>query len=369
MWHDQEMAPGSRHGLRIALIIYGSLDSQSGGYLYDRELVRGLEQRGHNVEVVTRPWRNYLRHVADNLSPAWWHRVRSLSADLILQDELNHPSLAVVNLRRRRMAPPVVSIVHHLRSSEQHAALLKPLYRFVERIYLRSVDAFIFNSKTTESSVESMLGQRNLLGIVAYPAGDHVLSAGHFASLHESEPGVLVVLFVGNLIPRKRLHIVIEALASMSRPVLLHVAGSEEFDPVYARHIRALAARLGVSAQVRLHGAVTDDTRARLYAGADVLAVPSYEGFGIVYLEAMAFGCPVIAAAAGAAHEIVTNGVDGFLVPLDDARAVARSLELLAGDAALLERMRKLARKRYARHPTWDETVSQITTWLEGLCQ
>jgi hypothetical protein len=55
--------------IRIALLIYGSLDTLSGGYLYDRMLVEALQRGGDTVEVVSLPWRDYARCLGDNLSP------------------------------------------------------------------------------------------------------------------------------------------------------------------------------------------------------------------------------------------------------------------------------------------------------------
>ena len=83
----------------------------------------------------------------------WSNRLRAADVDVLLQDELNHPSLFGVNRRLRgRVRYPIVSIVHHLRSSEEHPPLLRRLYRQVESLYLNSVDAFIYNSHTTRAS-------------------------------------------------------------------------------------------------------------------------------------------------------------------------------------------------------------------------
>ena len=132
--------------MRIGLLIYGSLDTLSGGYLYDRKLVEYLRRAGDSVEIVSLPWRSYPAHLADNLSLHLYRRLRDLSVDILLQDELNHPSLALVNRRLRRLRPryPLISIVHHLRSSEQHPRRLLPLYRAVERSYLRTDGRFHF---------------------------------------------------------------------------------------------------------------------------------------------------------------------------------------------------------------------------------
>jgi hypothetical protein len=89
--------------MKIGLLIYGSLETVSGGYLYDRRLVEYLRAQGDEVQVLSLPWRNYARHLADNLSAGWLRQLRSLRIDILLQDELNHPSLFWMN--RRLPAP------------------------------------------------------------------------------------------------------------------------------------------------------------------------------------------------------------------------------------------------------------------------
>ena len=79
--------------MRIGLVIYGTLETQSGGYLYDRRLVAHLRAAGDEVEILSLPWRNYAAHLGDSFSRAWAERLRAARVDELLEDELNHPSL------------------------------------------------------------------------------------------------------------------------------------------------------------------------------------------------------------------------------------------------------------------------------------
>ena len=84
------------------------------------------------------------------------------------------------------------------------------------------------------------------------------------------------------------------------------------------------ASALGLAGAVRFHGAVSDAERDRLYAACDLFVLPSTgEGFGIVYLEALAHAKPVIAADAGGAPFVVRPGVSGYLVPPRQPKALA----------------------------------------------
>ena len=88
--------------MNIGLVIYGSLDLVSGGYLYDRLLVDHLRKRGARVEILSLPRRNYWRHLADNFSRRLPRAVEAMSPDLLLQDELYHPSLFHTNRRLKK---------------------------------------------------------------------------------------------------------------------------------------------------------------------------------------------------------------------------------------------------------------------------
>jgi glycosyltransferase involved in cell wall biosynthesis len=350
--------------MRVGLVIYGSLDTVSGGYLYDRQLVRRLEQEGDEVKVISLPWRTYMRHLTDNRSADLLRRM-SGDFDVLLQDELNHPSLAWANDRLGRDRPPIVAIVHHLRASEVRPGWQNRLYRLVERRYVRSVDAFIYNSYTTRRAVEALTGGRRP-NLVAYPGGDRLTSpvTGALAA-GRAQTGPLRLLFVGNLIARKSLHVLLAALAQVRGEWRLSVVGSPAADPDYARRVQCAAEHDGLDSRIAWRGGLSDDDLAAEMAAAHVLAVPSdYEGFGIVYVEGMGFGLPALATTAGATGEIITDGENGFLVAPGDASALAERIDALALDRDLLARMSAAALARSARHPAWAETTTAIRDFL-----
>ncbi|MCC6456426.1 MAG: glycosyltransferase family 4 protein [Caldilineaceae bacterium] len=356
--------------MKIGLIIYGSLDTLSGGYLYDRQLVRYLRAAGCQVDILSLPWRNYPAHMMDILRLAWVRKIACSRYDLLLQDELNHPSLFILNpLLRTLTASPIVSIVHHLRSSEDHPALWLPIYRTVERRYLRSVDGFIFNSQTTRQIVNQVTGQIKP-HIVAYPAADHRQPPAHGTvvraitqRLHRGAP--LQLLFVGNLTPRKGLHTLLRALGRVNSPNWhLHIVGSPEIHPDYSRAMHELGDALALSPKLTWHGRLSDQALDHIYETGDLLVMPSYEGFGIVYLEAMAYGLPVIATNAGAAPEVVSPGINGFLIPPDDDLSLARYLDDLLSNRVHLATLAYHARMRYEEHPTWEQSMGSAYQWL-----
>jgi glycosyltransferase involved in cell wall biosynthesis len=353
--------------MKVGLVIYGSLDTLSGGYLYDRKLVEYLREQGDSVEVISLKWRNYPSHLTDNLSfrlPA--------GLDVLIQDELNHPSLIFAN--RVPHPYPIISLVHHLRCSEQRPVWRKAIYRLIERNYLRSVDGFIFNSSTTREVVHALAGSGKPF-LVAYPPTDRFgdglsADAGPAAGLiraRSMESSPLRILFIGNIIHRKGLHMLLSALAIMPPGCCqLDIVGSLTIDPEYALNMQKMAGNLEPGS-ITFHGALNNDPLVGMLRAAHVLVVPSsYEGFGIVYLEGMAFGLPAIGTTSGAASEIITNGETGFLIHPDDAQGLASHLSALADDRSLLTRLSLNAWQRYRRQPKWGQTAASIKSFLQN---
>ncbi len=358
--------------MRIGLLIYGSLDILTGGFIYDRMLVTHLREAGHDVRVMALPWRGYAGQLTANLNRSLVREIRSAELDLLLQDELCHPALFLLNHSiRDAVDGPLVSIVHHLRISEEHPHHMLSLYRAIEQRYLATIDALILNSLTTRQSVERLVPAKAC--VVAYPSGSRFdgLDEGAITA-RAGRDRSLEIVFLGGLIPRKGLHSLLDALSIMrSKSVVLPnltVVGNTEFDPDYTEQILQQVEKQQISSHVTLTGQIPDEAVAARLAAADVLVVPSqYEGFGIAYLEGMAFGLPAIAGTGGAAGEIITDGIDGYLIEAGDALGLAERLAQLGSDRHHLREMSVAARQRFERHPTWADSMGQIEAFLRTL--
>jgi glycosyltransferase involved in cell wall biosynthesis len=356
--------------MHVGLVVYGGLETVTGGYLYDRQLVDYLTAHGDTVEVVSLPPASYARALVESLSPAVGRRLGGLRVDILLQDELCHPSL----LSSQRC--PVVAVVHLLRSDEHRTSPLRCLYAVIERRYLATVDAAVFNSDATRRSAERLVG-RAIPSVVAHPAADHLVDSGPEESAVErirqlfrgDHAKPLRVIAVANVVPGKGLLTLVDALASLpTRSWRLTVAGSLTTDPAYVARLRRRIADTGVGERVAPLGEVPNGEIAALLQAHDVLAVPSsFEAAGIAYLEAMRVGLPVIATTAGGAAELVDDGVEGFLVAPGDVGALADRLSRWVTDRDLVARMGAAARERAQRHPTWAQSLEPVRALLTSL--
>jgi len=345
--------------MRIGLIIYGSLDTLSGGYLYDRNLVEYLRAQGDTVGIISLPWRNYVAHLTDNI-----HFRLPSNLDILIQDELNHPSLIAAN--RGKHLYPIISLVHHLRSSEFRPKWKNAIYRMVEKKYLQSVDGFIFNSQTTEKVVNSLI-EDSMPSVLAYPPTDRFgdpISETEIIERAKSNP--LRILFLGNVINRKGLHTLLDALLILHpSQFILDIVGSLTSEPDYAKQMQEYVAANNLSSFILFHNSLNKEPLIEKLRQAHVLVVPSsYEGYGIVYLEGMCFGLPAIGTTAGAASETINDGIDGFLIESGNVDSLAHRLKLLHEKREVLIRMSLAARERYLRQPRWEETAHEIRAFI-----
>ncbi|MFK7803875.1 MAG: hypothetical protein AB8G95_19740, partial [Anaerolineae bacterium] len=159
--------------MHIGLVIYGDLEVISGGYLYNKQLVHYWKSQRHRVTLFSLPWRSYWQHFSDNFNHDWRHQLLTANIDVLIQDELNHPSLVGLNRHlRERVNYPIVSLVHLLRSTEPHPAVPKLFYKSIEKRYLKQLDGVIHNSVDTSTAVNALI-PKSIPQVIAYPGRDH----------------------------------------------------------------------------------------------------------------------------------------------------------------------------------------------------
>jgi D-inositol-3-phosphate glycosyltransferase len=165
-----------------------------------------------------------------------------------------------------------------------------------------------------------------------------------------------LLLYVGRIAPIKGLHTLLDAVAGLraaGHPARLLVVGGETDEPVagHEREVRRRAARLGLGEVVTFAGAQPQRVLREYYVAADVTVLPSYyESFGMVALEAMACGSPVVASRVGGLTTTVRDGVTGFLVADGDADALAAGIVRLLAEPDLAWRLGREGVRWAAQH-------------------
>lgn len=348
--------------MHIALVVYDDLDVQSGGYRYDRQLVAYLRDHGDDVEVIALPRRGPLGTARATLSRAV-RRTLDRPVDILLQDAL---CADVLWRHNRQLTTPdaVVGIVHLLRSANGASTYRLP-WRSLERRYLRTLDGAICPSVATRTAIRDLAPVSTS---VAYPAGRHdgpVTDAATVRSRASSDP--LEIAFVGNLVPRKGLVTLLEALECLHGDWRATIVGSQNADPGHARTVRRKVDRHAASSHIEMLGEVSDDRLDTILDQAHILAVPSRrESFGMVYAEAMEFGTVPIATTVGGAPEFVIDGYNGRLVPPDDPAVLQNVLQELSTDRERLADLSEGALETIGQHDTWEDSMARVRQFLRA---
>lgn len=181
------------------------------------------------------------------------------------------------------------------------------------------------------------------------------------------ESAVISILTVGRIAAAegyKGHDRVIRAMPALLRSfpdLVYHIAGDGDGRP----SLEALARREGVAEAVRFHGAVSDEDLDRLYGEASIFVMPSArEGFGFVFLEAMAHGLPIVAGNADATPEVVAHGETGLLVNPDSLGEIVEAAKTLLADPDLRRRMGRAGRQRVEREFSYEAFSHRLLTIL-----
>lgn len=173
------------------------------------------------------------------------------------------------------------------------------------------------------------------------------------------------ILSVGRLVPRKGVDLVIRSLpylkaAGFADVELLIVGGGARGQDPEAQRLLGLAQDLGVADQVELRGQVPREAMPAIFRSADAVAcTPWYEPFGIVPLEAMACGIPVVAAAVGGLTDSVVDHGTGLHVPPKDPAAIAEAVAMLLASPALRAKLGRAGERRAKARFSWNRVAAE----------
>jgi glycosyltransferase involved in cell wall biosynthesis len=214
--------------------------------------------------------------------------------------------------------------------------------------------------------------RRTLLELYSLPA-DRVHVAEPGVDPAELAPGTATagaLLSVAAVIPGKGHDLLLDALAQLAgHRWECNCVGSLERDPAFVERLRRRVVEARLGGRVSFSGPQADDDLARSYTAADVFVLPSRaESYGIVVVEALARGLPVVAAEVGGVPEALGYGADGtrpgLLVPPDDPLALREAIASWLEDPGLRSRLRRAARERRETLAGWSTTASTVADVL-----
>jgi D-inositol-3-phosphate glycosyltransferase len=408
--------------LRIAMLSYhtcplatlGGKDT-GGMNVYVRDLTRQLGQMGIHVDVFTRSQDDHVPHVLHELGygnrvvhipagpehpvskqelanyiPEFVEGIKAFACEKRIKYDIIHShywmsGLAAASLSDTWGGTPIVHMFHTLGEMKNRIARTEAEregeYRINgEKQVLRRADRVVV-ATVAELTQLRFLYKANGNMVVIPPGVD----VSHFYPIPADEAKMYVglkpedrmVLFVGRIEPLKGVDTLIQAMSCLQlketkRPVHLAIIGGdpaaspEEMTAEMAR-LQKLCDDLAVDQTVVFLGKRDQDKLPYYYSAAQVLVMPShYESFGMVALEAMACGTPVIASEVGGLAYLVRDGETGFTIPDQEPDELCDKITWLLNDRELHDTMSARA-VEYAQDYAWEKIAKQIVEVYEGL--
>ncbi|MFO7459353.1 MAG: glycosyltransferase [Desulfatiglandales bacterium] len=377
--------------------------------VYVRELTRQLGQMGLHVDVFTRSQDDHVPHVLHELGygnrvvhvpagpesplpkkeladyiPEFVEGVKAFACEKGIRYDIIHShywmsGLAAASLSDTWGGTPIVNMFHTLGEMKNRIARTEAEregeYRIKgEKQVLRRANRIVV-ATLAELTQLRFLYKADASKLVVIPPG---VDVSHFYPIPSDEaksyiglkPEDRMILFVGRIEPLKGVDTLIRAMACLdlndaSRPVHLAIIGgdpsaSPEQMTVEMAYLQKLCDDLGLDQSVVFLGKRDQDKLPYYYSAAEVLVMPShYESFGMVALEAMACGTPVIASEVGGLAYLVRDGETGFTIPDQEPEKLCEKLSWLLNDMILHETMSRRA-VEYAQAYAWEKIANQI---------
>lgn len=337
----------------LFFLIPGRLETRTGGYEYDRQIIAALTARGWTVSVESLgdsfpcPTDEALAH-ADRVLEAVPEGGRVLIDGLALGAMPDQVARVRDRLR-------VVGLVHHPLADETGLdASASARLLASERKALASVATVVVTSTRTAERLATAYDVARDRLLVVEPGTVRVPAA------RGSGDSTVHLLCVASFSPRKGHEVLVRALAQLvNQAWTLTCVGGLDIDPPTVARLRALIADSSLDGRIRLQGEADADRVAEYYDRCDVFVLPTlYEGYGMVVAEALARGLPVISTPTGAIAELV-GGDAGLLVEPGHVAGWVDALRRIF-DPVERGRLAAGARARRERLPTWEEAADRL---------
>jgi glycosyltransferase involved in cell wall biosynthesis len=344
----------------VVFAIPGDLNTPTGGYVYDRSLLDALGAKGWSTSVL-RLGDSFPYPTSEHTSEAAEALARVPEESVLMVDGLALGAMEPSALESVRA--PIVALVHHPLAYEgnlddaTHAFFLQR-----ERKNLSLCQHVIVTSPATAELVHTEYNIALTHITVAIPGVKRPTQP----RAPQTPP---LLLSVGSLIPRKGHDVLIQALASVSDLAWTAIIAGEARDEEYADSVAGLVAHEGLEDRVSLVGSVSAEELERLYSRASVFILATrFEGYGMVFAEAMAHGLPIATCHTGAVPDTIAPGA-GLLVPVDDPQALADALRSLLSDSSAMHTMAEASARAGLGLPRWSDTAAIVAAVLNQVLE
>ncbi len=311
---------------------------------------RGLarEEIDHDVRVIRVPVLFRGRRAVANfpsmaayLPAALWRGLRFKRGSFdVVNTHFVLPTGPVGSILSQTLAVPNVLSVHGgdmydpcKRSSPHRHRLLRASVSHL----LRGADAVVAQSRDTARNVREIYGVERAVDLIPLGIERPERGAVPARSTFQISEDAFVLMTTGRVVARKATEQLVQTLVAVAGSVLLVVGEGPE-----ASNVMRKAEAAGVAGRLRMLGYVSEAVKNQAYQIADVFVSTSqHEGFGLVFLEAMAFGLPIVCYDRGGQTDFLSTATSGYVVPLNDLKAFNAAVQALRDSPAARAAMRR----------------------------
>jgi glycosyltransferase involved in cell wall biosynthesis len=409
---NSDRAEGKRQPAVSLISVHGDptakigQDGAGGQNVYVRELGLALAKQGYLVDMFTRRENPHQEEIVEMAPGCRTIRLTAGPAQFIHRNDLFDylPTFvdAWLNFQRRsdreyvllhtnywlsgwvglqlkfRLEIPQVHTYHSLGAVKyqnvENPPPIAEIRHSVEWACLEQSDCVISTSPEEVEDLRRFVSKQGRIKII--PCG---IDADHFGSVSQAlarqqlgiAPDCRLILYVGRFDPRKGIETLVKACAQVPQPFQLYLVGGSrpgERDSQEQQRIKTLVKSLGLAPVTIFTGQVSQQELPAYYAAADVCAIPSYyEPFGLVAIEAMAAGTPVIASEVGGLRHTVVDGETGLLVPPRNPKVLAVAIEQLLSQPKCRQAYGKKAQKWVQSRFSCSAVAKQIHELYQSL--
>lgn len=373
--------------MRIAHFISNALKNEKSA-VYVKSMIAynlclNLVQRGHDVRIFTSSedrkdyidtykgivihrYGSFLRYRSEHVSPGILYKPLNYDLDVVhVHSGISISLIAGFRYAMKKKRPLVITWHgDSIREYGRYSGVIPGVTAYFYKKYL--ADKLLFRADVIISPSEYYIEKSRFLGrykdkIAVIPNG---INLEEFDIPHSKEEcktklglsGKNMVLFVGGLYPLKGPHVLLKAIPKIvkeHKDTIFVFAGSGDINKY-----KKLSEEMGVQKYVRFTRYISEE-KTFYYRASDIFVLPSLtESFGIVNLEAMACGVPIVASNVGGVPDVVKNGENGLLVPPKDPEALAAALIYLLENGTVRKKMGKNARKK-AEDYSWERIAEE----------
>ena len=340
--------------MKIYLLNSVFKSNATGGNILNSILINVFNTLGKNhIIAVTDEFLGIKNNTFEKIISYWKKWKKIAEADVIVAPSSNRRLCFFLNFLRRKNRKITIMVIHHHFAylTFKKYSIKRLLTKFYEMNILKAADIIVTP------------GQYAYDMTCRYFEKDKVFFTGVPISKKETESsrheqGMLV--FLGNVIPRKGIHYLIEALGNVTSDYHMLIAGDYSNKKYYSKLI-SLAKKNGSIKNIEFLGRISDEQKEKLLQKAYVFVFPTLnEGYGIVMLEAMGHGVPVIAFNNSSVPYIVEHKKNGLLVKNRDVNDLAEKISYVLNNSDSVSCMGEYALRTYENAETVDEYKDKI---------